>query len=169
MMDRRMALSTLGLSAAGFLAASAAGGEAHEGHSDKHAHSGHEATVHGEHAKHLTVIGKCAMTCEHASHHALKQLLGEAKNREQLAKVHEYTMDCAAFCKLTASLMAHRSPLSTIAHRACADACRDCAAVCAKSDVKMLQDCAKICRECEQVCRKMAKEDAHQGHDPSAS
>ena len=67
------------------------------------------------------------------------------------------TMDCQAFCVLTATLMARSSPLARHAHEACADACRDCGAECEKEQAEIMKECARACRECEETCRRMAK------------
>ena len=58
--------------------------------------------------------------------------------------------------RLTATLMARSSPYAKYAHRACADACRDCAAACEGQQDEIMKECVKACRDCEKVCRQMA-------------
>ncbi len=148
-MERRELLGMLGAGTAGLVAF---GRTARADHTHEHMHG------EAEHA-HIETIGKCAVVCNEAAHHCLHQLSEGKGDLQHHARSHELTMDCQAFCVLTATLMARSSPLAAYAHKACADACRDCAAECEKSkaDHEIMQACAESCRACEKACRAMAK------------
>jgi hypothetical protein len=144
-MDRRELLGLMGIGAAGLMATAAR--EASAGDQEHH-----------EHAEHIKTIGQCAIACNEAAHHCLDALKKESsEHREHHARAHELTMDCQAFCVLTATLMARSSPLAHYAHQACAEACRCCAEECEKGQDEIMKECAKKCRDCEQVCRSMSK------------
>ena len=140
-MDRRDLLSALGAGVAGLVALS--GGTA-------------RADQEQEHGEHVKTIGECVLVCNQAAHHCLSELKKGGPHAELHAKSHEAAMDCQAFCALTATLMARSSPYSKYAHRACADACRDCAAACEGQQDDIMKECVKACHECEKVCRQMA-------------
>jgi hypothetical protein len=141
-MDRRELLGVLGAGAAGLVALGGGGARAdQEGH---------------EHDEHIRTIGHCAKVCNQAAHHCLGELKKGGPHADHHAKSHEAAMDCQAFCALTATLMARSSPYAKYAHRACADACRDCAAACEGQEDEIMKECVKACRECEKVCRHMA-------------
>jgi hypothetical protein len=81
----------------------------------------------------------------------------------KLAFVKEYAWalhlvtDCAAFCDLSATLIARQSPLMVHACAACAKACQDCGAECDKFTDVALKECAKAWHDCEASCRTMIK------------
>lgn len=141
-MDRRNLLGVLGAGAVGIVATG-----------ESVARADHEHP----HDEHIKTIGECAKFCNEAAHHCLEQLSKGGPHAEHHARSHELTMDCQAFCTLTAALMARSSPLASYAHQACADACRDCAAECEKGQGEIMTECAKACRECEKTCRQMAR------------
>lgn len=154
-MTRREMIGTLGLGTAALAVAEGAAGAAQ-----------HE---HGEaHDDHLETLAECARVCNEVAHHCLEQVCNadDAKVREAHARIHEATMDCQAFCVLTAVLMARHSPMGHHAHAACAEACAQCAKVCEDSGVKSqeVQRCIEICRECEKACRSMTKAMEHHHH-----
>jgi hypothetical protein len=145
-MDRRELLGVLGVGTAGLFLAKAGEVQA----DDKEAGNKHE---------HIRTIGACVVACNEAAHHCLEQLKkGGGEHREHHAKAHELTMDCQAFCVLTATLAARSSPLSHYAHQACAEACRCCAEECEKGEGEVMKTCAQRCRDCERVCKQMCKE-----------
>ncbi|HEX8203338.1 MAG TPA: four-helix bundle copper-binding protein [Isosphaeraceae bacterium] len=141
-MDRRELLGILGAGVAGLVALD--GGNA-------------RADDEGDHDEHIKTIGACAKLCNEAAHHCLQHLSEGHGDLKHHARAHELTMDCQAFCVLTAALMARSSPLAGYAHQACADACHECAAECEKGQGEIMQQCARACRACEQVCRQMGK------------
>lgn len=144
-MDRRELLGYMGIGAVGLLANTAVA-----------AHP--EDKTEGHAVEHIKTIGQCALACNEAAHHCLEHLKNEgSEHREHHAKAHELTMDCQAFCTLTAVLMARSSPLAHYAHQACAEACRCCAEECEKGHGEIMENCAKKCRACAEACRSMSK------------
>jgi hypothetical protein len=141
-MDRRELLGILGVGATGLLAV---GGTARA--DNEHGH---------EHDEHIKTIGECVHACNRAAHHCLGELKKGGPHAEHHARSHEATMDCQAFCALTATLMSRSSPYAKYAHRGCADACRDCAAACEGQDDEVMKECVKACQACEKVCREMS-------------
>ncbi len=141
-MDRRELLGILGAGTAGLVAWGGAAGA-----DDK---------VH-QHDDHIKTIGECAKVCNQAAHHCLTEMSKGSSHAGLHAKAHEATMDCQEFCRVTAALMARTSPMAKYAHRACADACRDCAAACGGHQDEIMTACVQACRECEKVCRQMAE------------
>jgi hypothetical protein len=96
----------------------------------------------------------CKRECDQAFHHCHGKL---AKGEKGYAKALHLVADCAAFCDLSATLIARRSPLMLHARAACAEACQDCRAGCDKFNGLELKDCAKSCHDCEETCRSMVK------------
>ena len=139
-MDRRDLLSALGAGAAGLVALGGGTARADQEH---------------EHGEHVKTIGECALVCNQAAHHCLSELKKGGPHAELHAKSHEAAMDCQAFCALTATLMARSSPYSKYAHRACADACRDCAMACEGHQDEIMKECVMACQNCEKSCRQM--------------
>lgn len=151
-MDRRNALAALGAATLGSAGLAAADDKKGGAGGHDHHNQGHLKTIHD-----------CADVCNQTAHHCLDLLRkGAGEDRELHARAHELTMDCQAFCHLTAALMARNSPTSAYAHQACADACRDCAKACDQGKDEVMKKCAEACRKCEQACREMAK--GHKGH-----
>jgi len=142
-MERRELLALLGAGAAGvWMTGSAKAGDEKDEKKMK------------EHHAHMKTMGECAMICNMTSAHCLMELKKESsENRELHAKCAALTNDCQTFCVQAVTLMARHSPLAAYAHKACADACRDCAEACSKGDDEMMKKCADICRECERACR----------------
>lgn len=149
-MERRELLTLLGAGAAGLMVGGAAKADDEKEGKDKE-----------QHHAHMKVMGECAAICNMVSGHCLKELeKGGAAHPDLHAKIACATNDCQAFCVLTVTLMARHSPMAAHAHQACADACRDCAAVCEKSQDEKIKKCADICRECERLCREACKKTA---------
>jgi hypothetical protein len=150
-MERRELLSLLGVGAAGVMMSGtvrAADDKDHKDHKD-HAH-GDMKQMH----EHMKTMGECAMICNMTATHCLKEAVkDESKDREMHARAAAMANDCQTFCVQTVTLMARHSPLAEYAHKACADACRDCAEACSKGEDEMMKKCAEICRECEKACR----------------
>jgi hypothetical protein len=144
-MERRELLGLLGAGTAGLLLSRGAEARA-------------DGTAVADMSEHIKTIGECAKACNEAAHHCLEKLAEEnTQHREHHAKAHELTMDCQAFCTLTAALAARSSPLALYAHQACAEACRCCADECEKGQGEVMRTCAQKCRECERVCRGMSR------------
>jgi hypothetical protein len=96
----------------------------------------------------------CKRECDQAFHYRRGKL---AKGEKGYANALHLVADCTAFCDLSATLMARRSPLMVYAFAAFAEACQDCGAECDKFKDQELKDCAKTCRVCEATCRSMVK------------
>lgn len=142
-MERRELLALLGVGAAGLLTTGTA--RADDDKDEKHK----------EHHAHMKTMGECALICNMTTAHCLAEAAKEdCKHRDVHIKAAAMTNDCQTFCVQAVTLMARHSPLAAYAHKACADACRDCAEACAKGgDDEMMKKCAEICRECEKACR----------------
>ncbi len=140
-MDRRELLGVLGAGAAGLIALR--GGEARAG-------------LEGPRDDHIKTLGECAKACDEAAQHCLDELRKGGKHAEDHARAHEAAMDCQAFCVLTATLMARKSPMAKYAHQGAVAACGKCAAACEDCRDAIMKECAQMCRECEEICRRMA-------------
>ena len=140
-MDRRQLLGVLSASAAGLVALG--GGQA-------------LADLEEPYDDPIKTLGECAKICDEAANHCLDELRKGGKHAEAHAKTHEAVMDCQAFCVLTATLMARKSPMAKYAHLGSVAACRDCAAACEDCQHSIMKECAKLCRECEKYCSRMA-------------
>ena len=139
-MDRRELLAVLGAGAAGLVALR--GGQAHAG-------------IEGPHADHIKTLGECAKICDEAAQHCLDELRKGGKHAEAHAKAHEAVMDCQAFCVLTATLMARKSPMAKYAHQGAVAACRKCAVACEACHDGIMKECAILCRVCEKICHQI--------------
>jgi hypothetical protein len=99
--------------------------------------------------------GHCEATCNTTFHHCLRQA---AAGKTQHATMAQMVVDCAAFCNLSAAMIARHSALMIEACRACAEACRRCAEECGSSDTdEMMKTCVTACRRCEESCRNMVR------------
>jgi hypothetical protein len=158
MWRRRELLGALGTGAAGWALianrSSAAQGQGqapvleprHTGHDPRHAQMLKECAE---------ACGHCEAACNAAFHHCLS-LAAEGKTPH--AKMAQMTVDCAAFCSLSATMIARHSPLMVESCRACAEACRRCADECGSTDTdEMMKACITSCRRCEESCRNMVR------------
>ncbi len=157
MWRRRELLGVLGTSAAG-LAWAASRSEAaqiqapvpdprHSAHDPKHGQMLNECAE---------ACGHCEATCNQMFHHCL-MLAGQGKT--QHAKMAQIAADCAAFCTLSAAMIARHSALMVESCRACGEACRRCAEECGSSTEvdDMTKTCITACRRCEESCRNMVR------------
>jgi len=109
----------------------------------------------GPHDDPIKTLGECAKACDEAARHCLDEFPKGGRHAERHARAHEAAMDCQAFCALTATLMARRSPLVKYAHSGAAAACRICAMACAGHADDIMKKCVQLCRECEDICRRL--------------
>jgi hypothetical protein len=101
------------------------------------------------------ICGECAEECNKAFHHCLQQA---AAGKTPHARMAQIAADCAAFCGLSAELIARHSALMAVSCRGCADACRVCAAECGTFDTDLaMKMCVDACKRCEESCRNMVK------------
>jgi hypothetical protein len=152
MWKRRELLGVLGTGATGLAImasrsrAEAADNDQTPGHDPRHAEMLKECAA---------ACGHCEATCNAAFHHCLMQA---AEGKSQHAKMAQIVIDCAAFCTLSAAMIARHSPLMAESCRACAEACRRCAQECSSSDAdEMMKACIVACRRCEESCRNMVR------------
>jgi hypothetical protein len=156
MWNRREVFGVLGTGAAGFALLThrseagddplAQAGDKHAGHDPRHAAMLRECDE---------ACGHCEATCNAAFHHCITQA---AAGKAEHAKMAQLVVDCAAFCTLSAAMIARHSSLMTESCRACAEACHRCAEECtASSGDEMMKACAAACKRCEESCRNMVK------------
>jgi hypothetical protein len=97
----------------------------------------------------------CAQACNKAFHHCITQA---AVAKGQHARVAQTLADCAAFCALSAEMLARKSTLALLSCGACADACKRCAEECKSFDADLeMSSCQQDCLRCEESCRKMVQ------------
>jgi hypothetical protein len=152
-MDRRELLGTFGAAAAGVVALGAFEARADDEKGKEHHHH-HMDKVHEDCLK---ACAECAKVCNMTAHHCL-DAISEGKGMvKHHARAHSLLMDCAAFCTLSATMIARGSELMAHSCEACAEACRCCAEECEKSEDKVMKHCAEVCRDCEKSCREMVR------------
>jgi hypothetical protein len=99
--------------------------------------------------------GTCAEACNKALHHCVEQASAGKPRHANMAQI---VADCAAFCALSATMIARHSTMMTFSCRACADACRRCAQECETFDTDIdMKICLDACQRCEESCRDMVK------------
>jgi hypothetical protein len=96
----------------------------------------------------------CERECDEAFHFCASEL---AEGKKEYARALHLVADCAAFCDLSATLIARRSPLMNFACEGCAQACQVCGAECDKFKDAELKECARACHDCVASCRAMIK------------
>jgi len=67
----------------------------------------------------------------------------------------ELDMDCADFCRLTASFIARRSDFVELVCQDCAEICTACADQCEQHASDHCGACARACRSCAEACLKV--------------
>jgi hypothetical protein len=148
MWNRRELLGVLGAGAAGFGLLSS---RSEAGDEQDHGGSGHSAMLKSC----AEACGHCEAACNEAFHHCIAQA---AAGKPEHAKMAQMVIDCAAFCTLSAALIARHSALMVESCRACAEACRRCAEECGSSTShEVMKNCVESCRRCEESCRNMVK------------
>ena len=66
--------------------------------------------------------------------------------------------DCAAFCSLSADLLARQSAFMVLSCQACGEACRRCARECESvANDPPMKACMAACEKCEETCRNMVR------------
>jgi hypothetical protein len=154
MWKRREILGVLGTGAAGLAlltdrSEAAAGqapasGDPHAGHDPRHMAMMKECDE---------ACGHCEAACNATFHHCISQA---AAGKAEHAKMAQLVIDCAAFCTLSAAMIARHSSLMIESCRACGEACRRCAEECGSAQAdSMMKACATACKRCEESCRKM--------------
>jgi hypothetical protein len=67
----------------------------------------------------------------------------------------ELDMDCADFCRLTATFIGRDSDFIELVCQDCAEICTACAEECEKHDAEHCRQCAETCRRCAEECLKV--------------
>jgi hypothetical protein len=156
MWNRRELIGVLGTGAAGFTLLShrseagddqvAPAVEKQQGHNPGHSAKMKECAE---------ACGHCEAACNEAFHHCVAQA---ATGKVEHAKMAQMVIDCAAFCTLSATMMARHSSLMVESCRACAEACHRCAEDCASgTSHEVMKNCVESCKRCEESCRNMVK------------
>jgi hypothetical protein len=156
MWKRRELLGVLGTGAAGLALltnrSEAAAGQAAATRDEPAGHDPRHAAIMKECEE---ACGHCEATCNTAFHHCIAQA---AAGKTEHAKMAQLVIDCAAFCTLSAAMIARHSPLMIESCRACEEACRRCAEECGSAaNDAMMKTCATACRRCEESCRNMVR------------
>jgi hypothetical protein len=150
-MDRRELLNTFGAAAAGAVVL---------GSVKAHAAEDPETHLHLDkvHASCVDACNDCAKACNMMASHCLEQISEGRGPFKQHARSASLAYDCAAFCAISAAMMARGSELMTSSCGACAEACKSCAEACEKAPADaVMTACAKTCRDCETSCRDMVQ------------
>lgn len=152
-MDRRAMIGALGLGATGVLALG------RTADADEPQTLTYHSMLDKTHVKCLDHCTACAAVCNEAAAHCLAETCKASAHRDMHASAHQFAMDCAAMCSVSAGLVARKSPLMAAMCTACAEACRRCGEACEKAqgDAAIMKDCVRICRECESSCREMSR------------
>ncbi|SIO44116.1 hypothetical protein SAMN05444166_4749 [Singulisphaera sp. GP187] len=143
-MDRREMLGMVGAGAIGLTAMSAGADETASGENC--------CQLDEAHADCYKACADCAKACDITFHHCFKEL---AAGKKEHAKALHLASDCAAFCSLSASMIAKHSPLMASSCHACADACKATAAEVGKFDSAEMKAATKSLHDCEKSCRAM--------------
>jgi len=99
--------------------------------------------------------GHCEAACQKAFHHCIIQSSNGKSNHARLAQT---VADCAAFCSLSAELIARQSKFMALSCHACAQACSQCAQECESfANDPLMKACLAACRKCEETCRNMVR------------
>ena len=149
MWKRRQILGLLGTGAAGLaFVGTKANADLQQSGRDDPRHAGMKKSC-------CDACGECAQACDKAFHHSLEQA---SAGKPAYARLAQTVADCAAFCNLSAQMIARGSTMMLLSCRACADACRRCAQECGVFDTDLdIKICTEACQRCEESCRNMIK------------
>jgi len=149
MWKRRDLLGALGTGAAGLALLarnSAAATDDSEKSSSKHAAMMKDCYEACDH---------CAAACQKAFHHCITQA---SSGKLSHARMAQTAADCAAFCSLSADLLARHSAFMALSCQACGEACRRCAQECESfANDPPMKACMAACQKCEESCRNMVR------------
>jgi len=99
--------------------------------------------------------GHCEAACQKAFHHCIIQASSGKLNHARMAQT---AADCAAFCSLSAELIARQSAFMALSCQACGQACLQCARECESfANDPVMKACMTACQKCEETCRNMVK------------
>jgi len=98
----------------------------------------------------IAICIRCAAACDHCSYVTELALAQDDKGRTiRLDK------DCAAVCRLLASMLATRQSWHQDICHLCAQICSACAAEYQQFDEAHAQYCAKVCEQCRDACTRL--------------
>ena len=110
--------------------------------------------------------GHCEAACNEAFHHCISQA---AAGKAEHGRMAQMVVDCAAFCTLSAAMIARHSALMVDSCRACAEACRKCAEECQSgASHEVMKHCVESLKKCEASCRKMVEHMGGEHHHASS-
>jgi len=99
--------------------------------------------------------GHCEAACQIAFHHCITQA---SSGKLSHARMAQTVADCAAFCSLSAELIARQSAFMALSCHACAQACARCAQECESfANDPLMKSCMASCQKCEESCRNMVR------------
>lgn len=93
---------------------------------------------------------KCAAVCDHCA--VMSQLDDNEKKHQTYCRIEE---DCAAVCRLTASILASSLRWQTEICELCIQLCIACANACADYTARHYQYCAQVCLDCVSVFKQV--------------
>jgi len=143
-MDRREMLGVVGAGAIGLTAMSAK--------ADDKSSSGSCCELDSVHESCYKACSECAKTCNMTFHHCYMEV---AEGKKEHARALHLASDCAAFCTLSAAMIAKHSSLMAYSCEACAEACKATAAEVGRFDSTEMKAAAKMLLDCEKSCREM--------------
>jgi hypothetical protein len=99
--------------------------------------------------------GHCEAACQKAFRHCINQASAGKLNHARMAQT---VADCAAFCSLSAELIARHSAFMALSCQACGQACSRCARECESfANDPAIKACMAACQKCEETCRNMVR------------
>jgi len=106
--------------------------------------------------------GHCEAACQRAFHHCITEA---SSGKLKHAKMAQTAADCAAFCSLSAELIARHSAFMALSCHACAQACARCAQECESfANDPLMKACMAACQKCVETCHNMVR---MMGADPA--
>lgn len=155
MWNRREWLSALAAGTAGTVTLAGRSAAGDSGPAQATGAAGHDSPHAAMMKECIEACGHCEAACDEAFHHCITQA---AAGKSEHARMAQMVIDCAAFCTLSAAIMARHSPLMILSCHACGEACQKCAEECGSADHgEIMKHCVQACRACAESCRKMVQ------------
>ena len=98
----------------------------------------------------IEACNACATQCETCAASCLIE-----PSVQHMANCIALDLDCAAYCRMTASLLARGSQFVELVCQDCAEICHACAEECSQHAMQHCQQCAEACRRCAEACLKL--------------
>lgn len=99
----------------------------------------------------IRACNECVVACLQCASECLKE-----SDPKAMARCIALAMECADFCRMTASSVAMGGEHINAVCALCAVVCQTCANECAKHPMAQCQICADACEKCAAVCRAMS-------------